>query len=77
MIERLRAWDVTAPVIAMVAPEDRRPEKTLIEGGAVWVLRRPFSTEEVRRALTIAQAAGVRLRRALGSEYEPARQANL
>jgi FixJ family two-component response regulator len=77
VLERLRAWDVTTPVIAMVAPEDRRPESALIEGGAVWVLRRPFVAEEVRRALTIAQAAGVRLRRALGSGYGPAPQANL
>jgi FixJ family two-component response regulator len=69
VLERLRAWNVTTPVIAMVVPEDRRPESALIEGGAVWVLRRPFSTEEVRRALTIAQAAGARLRRALGGGY--------
>lgn len=73
VIERLRAWNVTAPVIAMVAPEDRRPEAILIEGGAVWVLRRPFSTEDVRRALAIAQAAAARRRRALESGHGAAR----
>lgn len=76
VLERLRAWNVTTPVIAMVAPEDRRPESVLIGDGAVWVLRRPFSTEEVRRALTIAQAAGTRLRRALGDGYGSAHRAS-
>lgn len=77
VLERLRAWNVTTPVIAMVAPDDRRPESMLIERGAVWVLRKPFAADEVRRALTIAQAAGARRRRALGGGQGPAHQASL
>lgn len=66
VIERLRAWDVMTPVIAIAGPNERRPESELIAAGAVWVLRMPFGGEELRRALAIAQVSGMRLRRAMG-----------
>ena len=68
MVERLRAWDVMTPVIAIAGLHERRPESELIAAGLVWVLWRPFGSNELHRALTIAQAAGTRLRRALGGE---------
>ncbi len=77
VLERLRAWNVTTPVIAMIAPEDRRSESELIASGAVWVVRKPVLSDDLRRALTIAQAAGLRLRRALGDECGAARQASV
>lgn len=66
VIERLRAWDVTTPVIAIAGPNERRPESELIAAGAVWVLRMPFGGDELQRALAIAQVSGMRLRRAMG-----------
>jgi FixJ family two-component response regulator len=66
VIERLRAWDVTTPVIAIAGRDERRPESELIAAGAVWVLRTPFGGDELQRALSIAQVAGMRLRRAMG-----------
>lgn len=66
VIERLRAWDVMTPVVAIAGPNERRPESELIAAGAVWVLRSPFGSDELQRALSIAQASGLRLRRAVG-----------
>jgi FixJ family two-component response regulator len=66
VIERLRAWDVMTPVIAIAGRDERRPESELIAAGAVWVLRMPFGGDELQRALAIAQASAMRLRRAMG-----------
>jgi FixJ family two-component response regulator len=68
IVDRLRAWDVMTPVIAIAGLNERRSENELIAGGAVWVLHTPFGRDELQRALTIAQAAGMRLRRAMGAE---------
>lgn len=68
VLARLRAWEVMAPVIALVGFGDSRSESELIAAGAVWVLRKPIAADELGRALTIAQAAGLRRQRAFGSE---------
>ncbi|MEZ0244217.1 MAG: response regulator transcription factor [Sphingomonas sp.] len=61
VLGRLGAWGVTTPVVMMTAPGERWLEAEILERGAVWLLDKPFSLADLKRALTIAETAAARI----------------
>lgn len=61
VLGRLGAWGVTTPVVIMADAGERWIESEVLGRGAVWVLDKPFSLADLKRALTIAETAAARL----------------
>ena len=61
VLGRLGAWGITTPVVMMTEPAERWLEKEFLDRGAVWLLDKPFSLGDLKRALAIAETASERL----------------
>lgn len=60
VLGRLGAWGITTPVVMMTAESERWLESEFIERGAVWLLDKPFTLADLKRALAIAETAAAR-----------------
>lgn len=61
VIGRLAAWGVTTPVVVMADKDKHWVEAEFLERGAVWLLDKPFTLADLKRALTIAETAAARV----------------
>jgi FixJ family two-component response regulator len=56
----LRAADIRIPVVFITASDDSALDRTAFEMGAVRLLRKPFSSDELLVAVGLALGTGVR-----------------
>ncbi|MCW3848778.1 response regulator [Sphingomonas sp. LB-2] len=61
VLGRLTAWGIVTPVVMMTEPGERWLESEFMERGAVWLLDKPFTLGDLKRALAIAEAAAARI----------------
>jgi two-component system response regulator DctR len=61
VLGRLGAWGITTPVVMMTGEGERWLETEFLQRGAVWLLDKPFSLADLKRALTIAETAAARI----------------
>ena len=61
VLARLAAWGIATPVVVMTDAGERRLEAEILNRGAVWLLDKPFSLGDLRRALIVAETAAARI----------------
>jgi two-component system response regulator DctR len=61
VLGRLSAWGVITPVVMMTEPGERWLESEFLDRGAVWLLDKPFTLGDLKRALAVAEAAAARI----------------